>query len=149
MSLSHIRRSEQLNKTNYFRQIIFVTSSLYHSTAQRDTLAPRFTKSDAGQINGADFAEAVRDLTFHIIGGFSTNRGHGFCQAHKFVHQAPYDVWPSRSIWRLRIVQVSTLTISLPISKSMFSQPFNPFTPKSDQFQISPAASPEIVHHTV
>ena len=26
---------------------------------------------------------------------------------------------------------------------------FNPFTPKSDQFQISPAASPEISHHTV
>ena len=25
----------------------------------------------------------------------------------------------------------------------------NPFTPKSDQFQISPAASPEIWHHTV
>ena len=26
---------------------------------------------------------------------------------------------------------------------------FNPFTPESDQFQISPAASPEILHHTV
>ena len=26
---------------------------------------------------------------------------------------------------------------------------FNPFTPKSDQCQISPAASPEIYHHTV
>ena len=26
---------------------------------------------------------------------------------------------------------------------------FNPFTPKSDQCQISPAASPEIRHHTV
>ena len=25
----------------------------------------------------------------------------------------------------------------------------NPFTPKSDQYQISPAASPEILHHTV
>ena len=25
---------------------------------------------------------------------------------------------------------------------------FNPFTPKSDQFQISPAASPEILHYT-
>ena len=25
---------------------------------------------------------------------------------------------------------------------------FNPFTAKSDQFQISPAASPEILHHT-
>ena len=25
----------------------------------------------------------------------------------------------------------------------------NPFTPKSDQFQISPAALPEILHHTV
>ena len=25
----------------------------------------------------------------------------------------------------------------------------NPFTPESDQFQISPAASPEILHHTV
>ena len=25
----------------------------------------------------------------------------------------------------------------------------NPFTPKSDQFQISPANSPEILHHTV
>ena len=28
-------------------------------------------------------------------------------------------------------------------------RPFNPFTPKSDQFQISPAASPAILHHTV
>ena len=26
---------------------------------------------------------------------------------------------------------------------------FNPFTPNSDQFQISPAASPEILHHAV
>ena len=26
---------------------------------------------------------------------------------------------------------------------------FHPFTPKSDQFQISPAALPEILHHTV
>ena len=26
---------------------------------------------------------------------------------------------------------------------------FNPFIPKSDQCQISPAASPEILHHTV
>ena len=26
---------------------------------------------------------------------------------------------------------------------------FNPFTPESDQCQISPAASPEILHHTV
>ena len=26
---------------------------------------------------------------------------------------------------------------------------FNPFIPKSDQYQISPAASPEILHHTV
>ena len=26
---------------------------------------------------------------------------------------------------------------------------FNPFTPKSDQIQICPAASPEISHHTV
>ena len=26
---------------------------------------------------------------------------------------------------------------------------FNPFTPKSDQYQISPAISPEILHHTV
>ena len=25
---------------------------------------------------------------------------------------------------------------------------FNPFTPKSDQFQLSPAASPDILHHT-
>ena len=25
----------------------------------------------------------------------------------------------------------------------------NPFTPESDQCQISPAASPEILHHTV
>ena len=25
----------------------------------------------------------------------------------------------------------------------------NPFAPKSDQFQVSPAASPEILHHTV
>ena len=30
-----------------------------------------------------------------------------------------------------------------------FLNTFNPFTPKSDQCQISPAASPIIVHHTV
>ena len=29
------------------------------------------------------------------------------------------------------------------------SERVNPFTPKSDQFQIFPAASPEILHHTV
>ena len=31
MNLSHIGRSEQLNKIHYFRKIIFVTSSLRHS----------------------------------------------------------------------------------------------------------------------
>ena len=42
------------------------------------------------------------------------------------------------------------------LSKTIFLtaawQPFfrlNPFIPKSDQFQISPAASPEILHHAV
>ena len=30
-----------------------------------------------------------------------------------------------------------------------FTLLFNPFTPKSDQFKICPAASPEILHHTV
>ena len=35
---------------------------------------------------------------------------------------------------------------SLPLSLTHFT--FNPFTPKSDQFQISPAASPETLHHT-
>ena len=38
--------------------------------------------------------------------------------------------------------------LSLPSSKSTFSQHFNPFTPKRDQIQISPAASPVILHHT-
>ena len=37
---------------------------------------------------------------------------------------------------------------SLSSSKSIVSQSFNPFTPKSDQCQISPPASPEIWHHT-
>ena len=34
-------------------------------------------------------------------------------------------------------------------SKRQASPSVYPFTPKSDQFQISPAASPEILHHTV
>ena len=34
-------------------------------------------------------------------------------------------------------------------STTTLSQPFNPFTPDSDQCQISPAASQEIWHHTV
>ena len=29
-------------------------------------------------------------------------------------------------------------------SHEIFSEGFNPFTPKSDQFQISPSASPEM-----
>ena len=37
--------------------------------------------------------------------------------------------------------------VSMPFRNS--TNGFNPFTPKSDQFQISPAASPEILHHTV
>ena len=32
---------------------------------------------------------------------------------------------------------------------SITQTPLNPFTPKTDQVQISPAASPEILHHTV
>ena len=36
-----------------------------------------------------------------------------------------------------------------PKFKRTFSQPFNPFTPKSDQCQISSAASPVILHRTV
>ena len=40
---------------------------------------------------------------------------------------------------------VSTFSLaSIPTDKLI-----NPFTPESDQFQISPAASPEILHHTV
>ena len=36
----------------------------------------------------------------------------------------------------------------LSFTAHIFGNKFNPFTPKSDQFQISPAASPEISHHT-
>ena len=45
--------------------------------------------------------------------------------------------------YRWPIFEVSCVIIS--------GDPFfiSPFTPKSDQFQISPAASPEILHHTV
>ena len=38
---------------------------------------------------------------------------------------------------------------SLEFKKYFFSQPFNPFTPESDQYRISPPAPPEIWHHTV
>ena len=34
-------------------------------------------------------------------------------------------------------------------AKETMKTSFNPFTPKSDQCQISPAASPEILHHPV
>ena len=37
---------------------------------------------------------------------------------------------------------------SVDVARRMCSA-FNPFIPKSDQYQISPAASPEILHHTV
>ena len=32
---------------------------------------------------------------------------------------------------------------------AMLRHMLNPYTPKSDQFQVSPAASPEVLHHTV
>ena len=38
---------------------------------------------------------------------------------------------------------------SATVCGSFLQRLLNPFTPKSDQFQISPAASPEISHHTV
>ena len=37
-------------------------------------------------------------------------------------------------------------TVTMRVSGALM---FSPFTPKSDQFQISPAASPVILHHTV
>ena len=42
--------------------------------------------------------------------------------------------------------------VKLPIVSMLnyiLARNINPFTPKSDHFQISPAASPEILHHTV
>ena len=46
-----------------------------------------------------------------------------------------------------RAFATSTVRRKLPSPK--LCSPLNPFTPKSDQCQISPAASPQILHHTV
>ena len=62
--------------------------------------------------------------------------------------------WPCKvTIWRASSVfLVHNFMLRLTLAKCwVLGQvlTFNPFTPKSDQFQISPAASPEIWHHTV
>ena len=51
----------------------------------------------------------------------------------------------------LRAGHTSPQQAPLPIPRDVlcFQAPINLFTPKSDQCQISPAASPEIWHHTV
>ena len=56
-------------------------------------------------------------------------------------HSKPYHAWTSRT----------ALSIRRPLAwgESGRSDHINPFTPKSDQFQTSPAASPEILHHAV
>ena len=51
----------------------------------------------------------------------------------------------AREYWKLRSIQISGDVSTRPPPPP----PLNPFTPKSDQFHIFPAASPEILSHTV
>ena len=57
---------------------------------------------------------------------------------------------PSANIttqWTARAMRTAeTITVITDCSSQL---KVSPFTPKSDQFQISPTASPEILHHTV
>ena len=55
-------------------------------------------------------------------------------------------VWPWKPSAQL---QIDTCWVFHPPCHQTHIQYINPFTPESDQCQISPAASPEILHHTV
>ena len=59
--------------------------------------------------------------------------------------------WNFARIWSgLKLLYVLIcLTFPYVWPPSSEQDTFNPFTPKSDQIQISPAASPVILHHTV
>ena len=51
--------------------------------------------------------------------------------------------------WKIIMLLILTNSLIHIIFELRVKGGVNPFTPKSDQFQISPAASPEILHHTV
>ena len=46
-------------------------------------------------------------------------------------------------------VRLSSVVLQRPTFYEWRAYQINPFTPKSDQFQISPAAPPEILHHHI
>ena len=50
---------------------------------------------------------------------------------------------------RLSKLASRSCTGKMSLDASIQHHRVNPFTPKSDQFQISPPASPEVFHHTV
>ena len=77
------------------------------------------------------------------VSNWSAHKPYGYVPP-KGNHFRAFLVWNSDA--EKTLFKEETDTCSL-----MFScyYPCNPFTPESDQCQISPAASPEIVHHTV
>ena len=79
-----------------------------------------------------------------------------FCQQNTFFtqyfnHNSDCKQCPGNvvllSIWTIVSVQTHYFNSCSQIFQMFLA--FNPFTPESDQCQISPAASPEILHHTV
>ena len=71
------------------------------------------------------------------------NGDHAKLKLRTFRRSKPYN---SNQVSHILISDTNLLSV---YNKRPLSFVFNPFTPKSDQCQISPAASPEILHHTV
>ena len=64
----------------------------------------------------------------------------------------PTTYWPDQLVYYYLCVVLASKELSntlLVYALDLKSQALNPFAPKSDQCQISPAASPEMLHHTV
>ena len=55
---------------------------------------------------------------------------------------------PFYYLWKFSFILCGMSSLNLKEAPASLGK-FNPFTPKSDQLQISPAASPEILHYTV
>ena len=109
-------------------------------TARRDTHDPNTTTGDIW-LSEHPFSSFLKVLCFNIF-----NITWKILIPKVSQCQCSKSMWCQK--WRFHLTEPSQ--IAKPVNntwKIRFT--INPFTPKSDQCQISPAPSPEIFHHTV
>ena len=115
-------------------------------------LAPRFAECRAPAGKSAHVYGNIRKRLVPAVHGDRPVAGVVLGAGHLFDHvNQPHAVSRNAALRPVQEMEVVMRARFAVLSRQQTTQHngVNPFTPKSDQVQISPAASPEIWHHTV